>query len=78
MSANEEQLVLVLRLGADHSSYGLVIISASFIVYLWMLLCLKLYNRIVTKNEHGFLKSYEEADFELNEMVNEDSEHLSN
>lgn len=40
MSANEEQLHLVHDLGADHSSYIMVICSAGFMVYLFMLVIL--------------------------------------
>ncbi|KAL6944210.1 hypothetical protein ACO0RG_000940 [Hanseniaspora osmophila] len=77
MGANEEQLILVLRLEADHSSYGLIVISAAFMVYLWMLLCLKLYVRLNLKNENGFMKSYENVDFELDDMVESES-HTQN
>lgn len=75
MAANEEQLVLVLRLGADHSAYSLVIIAGAFLVYLWILICLDLYLRLVNAQEGGFLKNYaavndEEAvaEFELNNI----------
>ena len=40
MSANQEQLHLVHDLGADHSSYIMVICSAGFMVYLFMLVIL--------------------------------------
>ncbi|SCU90037.1 LAMI_0E00320g1_1 [Lachancea mirantina] len=53
MSANEEQLELVLRLGADHSAYILVVISAAFVTYLWMLLSLEFYLKLTgLSHEH--------------------------
>lgn len=42
MSANEEQLEIVLGLGAGHSAYIMVILSGAFMVYLWMMVCVKL------------------------------------
>lgn len=46
MSANEEQLVLVVNMGADHSSYILTICSAACILQLWLLAVLRLYLRL--------------------------------
>ncbi|CCH44546.1 putative membrane protein [Wickerhamomyces ciferrii] len=46
MAANEEQLRLVLRLEADHSSYIMVVTSAAFLIYLWFLLLLELYQTL--------------------------------
>lgn len=43
MSANEEQLQLVVNLGADHSSYILTITSAACVMQLWILCILRLY-----------------------------------
>lgn len=58
MSANEEQLTLVLRLGADHSAYSLVVIAAAFIVYLWLLMCLELYLRLMETSSKSPLHRY--------------------
>lgn len=55
MSANEEQLILVKDLGADHSAYILVVTGAAFIIYLWMLLLLSLYLHLVGYDENGEL-----------------------
>ncbi|SCU99475.1 LAFA_0G24278g1_1 [Lachancea sp. 'fantastica'] len=71
MSANEEQLILVLRLGADHSAYSLVIISAAFVTYLWILLCLEFYLKLVLAAEKSPLNSYkarDAAEFELDNL----------
>jgi hypothetical protein len=43
MGANEEQLQLIVNLGADHSSYILVLSSAACIMFLWILAILRLY-----------------------------------
>lgn len=56
MCANEEQLTLVVNLGADHSSYILCIISAACVIQMWMLMMLKLYLILVAK------KGYSEID----------------
>lgn len=61
MGANEEQLILVLRLGADHSAYILVAVSSAFLVYFWILVCLDFYVYLVQKQEEGFLDKYEHA-----------------
>ncbi|CEP62616.1 Ytp1p LALA0_S05e09604g [Lachancea lanzarotensis] len=71
MSANEEQLVLALRLGADHSAYSLVVISAAFVTYLWILLCLEFYLKLVLAAEKSPLNSYKArdvAEFELDNI----------
>lgn len=68
MAANEEQLVLVLRLEADHSSYALVIIASAFIVYLWLTLCITLYLNLIETQGKGDISNYEPVDtFELEE-----------
>ena len=68
MAANEEQLVLVLRLEADHSSYALVVIANTFNVYLWLTLCIKLYLKLIEMQGKGDLSDYEPVDtFELEE-----------
>ncbi|ONH68009.1 Protein YTP1 [Cyberlindnera fabianii] len=46
MGANEEQLNLVLRLKADHSSYIMVVTGGAFLIYLWYLLLLELYMKL--------------------------------
>ena len=43
MGATEEQLQLVVNMGADHSSYILVLTSAACLLQLWLLAILKLY-----------------------------------
>ncbi|KAL7663344.1 Protein YTP1-like C-terminal domain-containing protein [[Candida] zeylanoides] len=53
MGANEEQLELVAALGADHSSYIMVVTAAAFVVYLWMSLLVALYLRLVGYDEDG-------------------------
>lgn len=58
MGANEEQLILVLRLGADHSAYILLLGSASFMVYFWLLACLEFYLHLVERGQKGFLSKY--------------------
>lgn len=77
MSANEEQLHMVHDLGADHSSYILVVCGAGFIIYLWMNLMIALYLRLVGYDEDGELSrltgysniaGLNEADFELEDL----------
>lgn len=58
MGANEQQLELVLRLGADHSSYTLLLGAAAFLVYFWMLTCLEFYVRLAERAGQGFLYKY--------------------
>ncbi|KAI5950777.1 hypothetical protein KGF54_003851 [Candida jiufengensis] len=53
MSATEEQLQLVHDLGSDHSAYILVVSAAAFLIYLWILLCIWLYLKLVGYNEDG-------------------------
>ncbi|CAI4700630.1 CFS_G0044750.mRNA.1.CDS.1 [Saccharomyces cerevisiae] len=79
MGANEEQLILVLRLGGDHSAYVLIIVSGAFLVYFWMIACLEFYLYLLEKGKQGFLpKSYEleeennNVSFELDNISNED------
>ena len=55
MGANEEQLILVLRLGGDHSAYVLLIVSGAFLVYFWMVACLEFYLYLIEKEKQGFL-----------------------
>lgn len=82
MSANEEQLHLVHDLGADHSSYIMVVCGAGFMIYLWMLILLALYLHLVgydndgelTRHGYGNLASTEAAEFELSEMSGDEQE----
>jgi hypothetical protein len=75
MGANEEQLELVLRLKADHSSYIMVITGAAFMIYLWMLLLLELYQKLSVTSKID-LASYsaverstgDAQDFELDDL----------
>lgn len=53
MAANEEQLELALGLGSDHSAYILVGTAAAFVVFLWLLLMVNLYLRLVGFDEDG-------------------------
>lgn len=77
MSANEEQLQLVNDLGADHSSYILVVSGAGFLIYLWMNMLVALYLRLVGYDEDGELTRFtgyaniagdNEQDFELDDL----------
>lgn len=73
MSATEEQLQLVHDLQADHSAYILVILSAVFIIFLWLILLLTLYLRLVGFDEDGELKLEYSGlhDFELDDLSDE-------
>lgn len=80
MAANEQQLQLVHDLGADHSSYILVACSAGFVIYLWMVLLLALYLRLVGYDEDGELNRLggyanivgdADQDFELADLSDE-------
>ncbi|KAH3680905.1 hypothetical protein WICMUC_000048 [Wickerhamomyces mucosus] len=46
MGANEEQLELVLSFGSDHVAYTLTLTTASFLILLWFLLLLELYEKL--------------------------------
>lgn len=80
MAANEEQLNLVYDLGADHSSYILVVCGAGFMIYLWILLMLAMFLRLVGYDENGELglgKGYanlgaDANDFELGDLSGEE------
>ncbi|KAK6205176.1 uncharacterized protein RJT21DRAFT_137592 [Scheffersomyces amazonensis] len=82
MSATEEQLILVHDLGADHSAYILVVSSAAFLIYLWMISLLTLYLRLVGYDEDGELglthadSEYSQVrnaeDFELGDLSDDD------
>lgn len=43
MGATEEQLKLVMRLGADHSAYILVLLSGACLLFCWIQVCLNFY-----------------------------------
>lgn len=86
MAANEEQLKLVLRLEADHSSYIMVVTSAAFLTYLWFLLLLELYMKLSTSDRIDLTKyasvpgseaaqSNEFTNFELDDLEREAGEH---
>ncbi|CDK25970.1 unnamed protein product [Kuraishia capsulata CBS 1993] len=69
MGANEEQLDLVVSLGADHSSYILVLTSATFVIYLWFLLLIELYLKLEGYSSNLGKRDYEAVtDFELDSM----------
>lgn len=84
MSANEQQLILVNDLGADHSSYILVVSGAAFVIYLWMLLLLSFYLRLVGYDENGELGAQqysgipETQDFELSDLSDHENEPEQN
>lgn len=61
MSANEQQLMLVDSLGADHSSYIMVVTSAAFMTYLWLCLLVDLYLKMVER-------VYTPLDFEMDDL----------
>lgn len=63
MSANEEQLELVQGLGADHSSYILVVSGAAFVIYLWMIMLLSLYLHLVGYDENGELGTNRDSEY---------------
>ncbi|ANZ75081.1 BA75_02905T0 [Komagataella pastoris] len=69
MGATEEQLQLVKDLGADHSSYILVVSGAAFMIQLWFLLILELYLKLAT-SEFASNGDYTLADeeFELSDL----------
>lgn len=73
MAANEEQLILVKDLGADHSSYIMVVSGAAFVIYLWILMMMALYLRLVGYDENGELDGYRGVSehFELSELEEE-------
>lgn len=83
MSANEEQLVLVKDLGADHLLYIMVATSAAFVIYLWFLLLIQVFLRLFGYDENGelglagmdpgYMRTATE-EFELAELSDEDRE----
>lgn len=81
MAANEEQLELVHGLGADHLSYLMVVIGAGFMIYLWILVMIALFLRLVGYDEDGPLRAsgYEDmaddglTEFELADLSDSES-----
>lgn len=47
MGANEEQIRLIIDLGADHSSYIMIIITAASLIHLWLWSVLRVYLHLV-------------------------------
>ncbi|GAV50447.1 hypothetical protein ZYGR_0U03030 [Zygosaccharomyces rouxii] len=81
MGATEEQLELVLRFKAGYSSYSLLLISGSFMVYLWILICLEFYLHLVRATEDGLFYGYSsianvhpETEFELDDAIHEEQQ----
>ncbi|ESW98229.1 Protein YTP1 [Ogataea parapolymorpha DL-1] len=73
MGANEEQLKLVMDMGADHSSYVLVLTSAACLVELWFLGILELYLRLVgytiyDQNHYDAIQPQPTDEFELHDF----------
>ncbi|KAH3669408.1 hypothetical protein OGAPHI_001529 [Ogataea philodendri] len=74
MGANEEQLKLVMDMGADHSSYVMVLGSVACVVELWFLGILELYLRLVgytiyDQNHYDAIQTNPTTDeFELNDF----------
>ncbi|GMG21023.1 unnamed protein product [Ambrosiozyma monospora] len=56
MGANEEQLQLVVNMGADHSSYILVISSCACFMQLWFLVIINFYLKLVGTSSSGVNK----------------------
>ncbi|TID20375.1 hypothetical protein CANINC_003620 [Pichia inconspicua] len=52
MGANEEQLILVINIGADHASYILCVVSLACIMQLWMLILLDFYLKLKSGKEY--------------------------
>lgn len=53
MGANEEQLTLVVALGSDHGAYTLTITSFAFLIMLWILVLLEVYQRLTYTNREA-------------------------
>ncbi|GMM31788.1 Ytp1 protein [Martiniozyma asiatica (nom. inval.)] len=77
MGATEEQLQLVVDMGADHSSYTMVLISAACVLDLWLLSTLQWYLHLSGISTDGYQKLQEE-DIELRnlEPAQEQSEFI--
>lgn len=81
MSANEEQLELVHKLGSDHSAYVLVVTGAAFLIYLWFNLTITLYLWLVGYDENGeivpdtFTRLEQQTDFELGDLSDAEEFH---
>ncbi|KAH3680992.1 hypothetical protein WICPIJ_008000 [Wickerhamomyces pijperi] len=50
MGANEQQLELVVALGSDHGAYTLTITSCAFLILLWILVLLEVYQRLTYRS----------------------------
>lgn len=68
MAANQEQLDLVLRLGAEHSAYIMIIISGAFLLYCWMLFCLEYYVYLYLNTLNKSLRKYDRMDHDLSDV----------
>ncbi|KAI3407151.2 hypothetical protein KGF56_000053 [Candida oxycetoniae] len=73
MGANEEQLQMVHDLGSDHSAYILTASSGAFLTFLWILLCLWFYLKLVGYDEEGEIVTHSYTslganDFELGDL----------
>ncbi|OWB85835.1 hypothetical protein B5S33_g4508 [[Candida] boidinii] len=66
MGATEEQMQLIHDLGADHSSYILVLTSASFLIFLWFLMVLEFYLKLLgyTSSGNGSARRLNLRDYE--------------
>ncbi|CCK70747.1 Ytp1p KNAG_0F00780 [Huiozyma naganishii CBS 8797] len=73
MSANEQQLVLVLRLGAEQSAYIMIIVSGAFLLTFWFLFSLDFYLLLVKRRQSsvGFLDKYLNTENEVHEPTTE-------
>lgn len=79
MSATEEQLILVRDLGADHGAYIMVVSGAAFMIFLWMVVLLNTYLRLVGCDENGPLRAdveREVQEFELGDLSDDEETRL--
>lgn len=81
MGATEEQISLIEDLAADHSSYIMVLVAASFVTYLWMQVLLAFYLRLVGYDEDGELNTFDieyertaAEEFELGDLSDNENE----
>ena len=68
MAANQEQLYLVLRLGAEHSAYIMIVISGAFLLYCWMLFCLEYYLYLSSNATKQSLSKYDRIDHDSSDI----------
>lgn len=73
MSANEEQLILVKDMGADHAAYIMLITCGAFFVNFWLVAVIDLYLRLVGVDKYSgkLLNSISYTDIEHNQVVNQ-------